>query len=254
MPSPITWTTAMFDLPGPQLEASLTFWLRVTGSTLSAWRGDDLEYATLLPPDGDAYLRVQRTDSAEPRIHLDLHISADPGYLAVAQQAIGLGATMLHAAPHHAVLRSPGGYVFCLVRDHGESRRPTSHTSPAGTSLVDQLTLDVPEDSFDAEVMFWSELTTWPAHTGSRSEFVALERPVGMPLRLMLQRITSASRAVTSHLDLAAGQDRLALAAEHQARGASLVSTGDLWSTLTDTGGSPYCLTDRDPVTGFLTR
>ena len=91
--------------------------------------------------------------------------------------------------------------------------------------------------------------------TGKRDvTLLALERPAGMPLRLMLQRISTASRAVTSHLDLAAGEDRLALAAEHQARGASLVSTGDLWSTLTDTGGSPYCLTDRDPVTGFLTR
>lgn len=254
MASPITWTTAMLDLPGPQLESTLNFWLRMTGSTLSGWRGEDLEYATLLPPDGDAYLRVQRTDSARSRIHLDLHIAADPGYPAVAKQAVSLGATMVHEAPHHVVLSSPGGYLFCLVRDHGESQRPTPHVTASGHALVDQLTLDVSASSFDAEVAFWSTLTGWTAHTGSRSEFVALERPAGMPLRLMLQRTSSAAPTVTSHLDLAAGQERLALVAEHETRGASLVCNGDLWSTLTDPGGSPYCLTDRDPVTGLLTK
>ena len=257
MTSPITWTTAMFDIPGSQLESTLDFWLGVTGSTLSAWRGDDREYATLLPPDGDPYLRVQRSVSVVPRIHLDLHIAADPGYSTVAERATALGATVQHQAPHHVVLSSPGGYVFCLVRDQGEAQRPSPYGSSRGTSLVDQLTLDVQDDCFDAEVTFWSELTGWGAHTGSRSEFVALERPAGIPLRLMLQRLNATgdgahAPGVTSHLDLATHPHREALTREHVSHGAHLVSSGAMWSTLTDPGGSTYCLTDRDPGTGFL--
>lgn len=253
MASPITWTTAMFDLPGPVLDATLDFWLGLTGSALSAWRGEDLEYATLLPPDGDPYLRVQRTVAAAPRLHLDLHIAADPGYRAVADSARSLAATVLHEAPHHVVLASPGGYVFCLVRDHGEQLRPAPLLTLAGATRVDQLTLDVPAQAFEAEVSFWSELTGWAAHRGSREEFVVLERQPGMPLRLMLQRIADPTRStLSSHLDLAVGPKRSAVTAQHLTDGARLTFTGQRWNALTDPAGSPYCLTDRDPSSGLL--
>jgi hypothetical protein len=51
----------------------VVFWREVTGSALSPFRGVAAEFATLLPPDGDAYLRVQRVKDDPGGHHLDLH-------------------------------------------------------------------------------------------------------------------------------------------------------------------------------------
>ncbi len=258
----IRWTTAMLDLPPADLDATLAFWLGVTGTSLSPWRGDDDEFATLVAPDGDDFLRVQRFADG-PRVHLDLHVGDDEAVRAELVRALALGAGLEHDARTHVVLSSPGGYVFCLVRDAGHARRPGAvrvQTPPrsdepraVATALVDQLCLDVPRASFAAEVEFWSALTRWPAHTGSRDEFVVLDRPDGMPLRLMVQRLgdDDPRREVTAHLDLATTH-RAALARVHVAAGARVLADGPRWTTLADPSGHPYCLTDRDPTTGRL--
>src|SRR4051812_7423425 len=105
----IRWTTAFLDLPPPAFDAGAAFWCATTGSTLSPARGSRGEFATLLPPDGDAYLRVQRLDDGPARVHLDLHVDDVD---ASAAQALALGATEV-AQPGHVVLASPGGFPFC---------------------------------------------------------------------------------------------------------------------------------------------
>lgn len=256
----ISWTTAMLDVPCPDLEATLAFWRAVTASGLSPWRGEQDEFATLLAPDGDDFLRVQRFDGG-PRVHLDLHVGGAADVRAGLVRALALGAALEHDPGSHVVLSSPGGYVFCLVEDAGHARRPSPVAvgGPArepdepATSLVDQLCLDVPARLFDAEVAFWASLTGWAALAGSRGEFVALERPAGMPLRLMLQRLgEDPRREVTAHLDLATTA-RAAVERAHVAAGARVVGAGPRWTVLVDPAGSPYCLTDRSPVTGTLT-
>jgi hypothetical protein len=56
----IRWLTIFLDCPGQLFGAGVAFWREVTGSELSPSRAPEGEFATLLPPGGDACLRVQR--------------------------------------------------------------------------------------------------------------------------------------------------------------------------------------------------
>lgn len=223
----IGWLTAFVDMPTATFDAGARFWCDVTGSRLSSPRGDDDQFATLLPPDGDAYLRVQRLDADTPRIHLDLHVPAR----------------------ELDIERSPGGFTYCVVGHHGESNRPQPVQEPAA-NIVDQICIDVPAPLFDDEVSYWSDLTGWAIGTGTLTEFAWLEQPAGLPLRLVFQRLGERSGPVRAHLDLSCGANVDVVAAEHVRLGAHSVAATPYWTTLRDPAGLPYCLTQRDPVTG----
>lgn len=230
----VRWITGFLDTPGTAAEE---FWQAVTSSGLSERRGGGA-FATLLPRDGDPYLRVQVVDDGPARTHLDLHTGDVP---ALAGRAVGLGAVRVSAEDGLVVLRSPAGLLFCVVAWSGERVRP----APVGASLVDQVCLDVPVARFEAEAGFWSALTGWPRRAAGLPEFDFLVRPDGMPLRLLLQR-TGGTRA-GMHLDLACA-DVPAEVARHVALGASVVRRvpGD-WTTLRDPAGREYCVTARWP-------
>ncbi|WP_448629863.1 VOC family protein [Cellulomonas soli] len=184
-------------------------------------------------------------------MHVDLHVEDVDAHTALAER---LGATVRLRA-EHVVLVSPGGLVFCLVRDRGERTRPAPVTGALGAvAIVDQVCLDVPPDAFEAEGAFWSALTGWTLHAGSRPEFAALDRPAGIPLRFLLQRLDDpgSRRGVTAHLDVACGEQQGVVAAEHVALGAQVVGAGQWWTVMRDPAGSPYCLTPRDPSTGTI--
>ncbi len=118
-----------------------SFWQAVTASALSPPRGRSGEFATLLPPTGDAYLRVQQTGCPDARCHLHLHVD---NVEAALKEAVQLGASGT-GQPAHLGLTSPGGLPFCVVRDGGEADRPPPAAWPGGgQSLVDQLCLDIP--------------------------------------------------------------------------------------------------------------
>ncbi len=203
-----------------------------------------------MPADGDAFLRVQRLDVA-PRVHVDLHVDDVD---AEAGRAVRLGAqVLLHEG--YVVLRSPGGFVHCLVHDGGERRRPAPVIGPlGGTARVDQVCLDVPSGLLAAERAYWTALTELDGHTGSRTEFTVIDRPAGIPLRFMLQELGDDDRRteVTAHLDLACGLDVATVTTEHRALGAHVIGTELPWRVLRDPVGVSYCLTPRDPVTGLL--
>jgi hypothetical protein len=129
------WLTLFLDFPAEAFDAGVAFWHEVTGTDLSPFRGGAGEFATLLPPDGDGYLRVQRTADGTGGCHLDLH--ADPAAGTVdqaADRAVALGATVRHVSEGLVIADSPGGFTFCLVRWHGENtgrtwcRRPPAWT------------------------------------------------------------------------------------------------------------------------------
>ena len=124
---PITWLSAFLDFgTRSDFAAGVAFWAAVTGYERSPLRGPNNEFATLVPPTGDDYLRVQCLTEGPGRIHLDLHV-ADP--VAAAARAGGIGATIVdEAADGYVVLRSPGGFVFCFVPHRRESR-PGSSTA-----------------------------------------------------------------------------------------------------------------------------
>lgn len=237
-----TWVTAFLDLAPEEHAGAVAFWRGVTGHGLSPVRGDAGEFASYLPPDGDVHLKVQRLVAGPSGVHLDLHV---PALAPAVEDAVRLGATLV-AEQGYAVLRSPGGFPFCLVTARTVVRASAT-TWPGGhRSAVDQVCLDVPPDLWDAELAFWRGLTGWSARIGGR-EFVSLLRPPSMAVRILLQRLDDPQPAVTGHLDLAA-TDRAAEVERHVALGATVLGVHREWTVLRPPAGPPYCVTDRDPT------
>ncbi|MCX6395879.1 MAG: VOC family protein [Propionibacteriales bacterium] len=223
------WITAFIDVPASRHAVASTFWAGVTGSSLSRSRGANGEFSTIVPPDGDPYLRVQRLGSGTAGVHLDLH-APDRDF---------------------APTRSPGGLPFCW--NEGEpGTRPLPRIWAGGqTSLVDQVCIDVPPGLWESECAFWAESTGWELRDGSRPEFRSLTRPSEIPLRVLLQRLDDSEGPVRAHLDIATS-DRAAETDRHRGLGARVESTRQNWTVLRDPAGSLYCITDRDPYTGVL--
>lgn len=243
-----TWITAFLDFAPDRYDEGVAFWSAATGHDVGPRRGEAGEFATLVPGDGDAYLRVQRLGEGPDRIHLDLHVT---DVRAAADEAVALGAAEI--ADHgYVVLRSPGGFTFCFV-DHPAATRPRPTTWPgAHSSLVDQVCLDIPATSYDRESLFWSELTGWEERGSTVStDFHSLVRPAGHPIRLLLQRLHDPTGDVGAHLDWAT-TGRAAEIERHVALGARVRDAQSHWTVLEDPTGRVYCLTDRDPETGVL--
>jgi hypothetical protein len=241
------WLSAFLDLPPEQYDAGAVFWEDVTGFQRSSPRGPRAEFATLVPPDGDAYLRVQRVGDGPPRLHLDLHV-ADPR--ASAHELVADGAGLVADEGDFLTLTSPGGLTFCLV-SHPAGTRPQPRERPDGTlSCADQVCLDIPPSRFDAELDFWHRLTGWQRRDlAPGSEFGRLTPPGDLPLRLLVQRLDDEQDAVTAHLDWAATDHEAELAA-HVAAGAQVLSRHEEWTVLRDPAGMVYCLTMRTPGPG----
>ena len=238
------WVSAFLDFAPGDFEPAVAFWQGVTGYTLSDRRGVDGAFATLVPSDGDDYLRVQRLEDGDGRVHLDLHVESPT---IAAEAAIELGAhVLMRHEQGYVVLRSPGGFVFCFVRHHA-SRRPAPATWPGGhRSAVDQICLDLPPEHHRAEVTFWQVLTGWELQDSVSPEFSRLHPPADQPLRWLLQRLDDPGGEVRAHLDLAT-DDREAEAARHVALGARIVRGHEHWTVMADPVGTTYCITGRTP-------
>lgn len=251
----IRWLTVFLDLPAGATDSTASFWADVTGSSLSAWRGDKEEFATLVPPDGDAYLRVQRVQSRTGGCHVDLHVDVGAEALdEIGSRAESLGARLQSWEDDLVVLTSPGGMAFCLVPWNQEVTVPAPVLlDDAGAHRADQICLDIPPGRFEEESSFWSALTGWDARPGALPEFRYLRPPDGVPARILLQRRTYARRSdpVTAHLDFAC-DDSAGVAIRHATAGARVVATFPGWITMADPAGRKYCLTRRDPATGRL--
>jgi hypothetical protein len=251
----IRWLTIFLDFPGPVFGAEVAFWREVTGSGLSASRGEESEFATLLPAAGDAYLRVQRVREGNGGCHLDLHIDGSAGSVdEAAGRAVTLGALIRHREDDLVILDSPGGFTFCLVPwDEEKSVPGPVILDDGGASRLDQLCLDIPPDAYESECSFWAALSGWELRQGSLPEFAYLERPAGMPARLLLQRRESAGTGdlVSGHIDFSCG-DPSRLARRHVVAGAKILRTFPHWLMMADPSGRDYCLTMRDPETGKL--
>lgn len=238
------WVSAFLDFAPDAFEPAVAFWQGATGYALSERRGVDGAFATLVPPEGDDYLRVQRLEDGDGRVHLDLHVESPT---IAAEAAIELGAhVLMRHEQGYVVLRSPGGFVFCFVRHHA-SRRPAPATWPDGTrSCVDQVCLDIPPEHHRAEVAFWQALTGWEFVDSTGREFSRIHPPDDQPLRWLLQRKDEPGGEVSAHLDLAA-DDRAAEAARHVGLGATVVRVHEHWTVMADPVGTTYCITGRKP-------
>jgi hypothetical protein len=246
----IAWVTAFLDMPADRFEEGANFWQRVTGSTRSSARGDEGQFATLVPGDGAAYLKVQRFGTAA-RLHLDLHVD-DP--TTAAADAARHGAHVV-SQQGYVVMRSPGGFTFCFVAHRAAGPRPSPYSlEGAPPALPDQVTFDIPAPSFPREVDFWTAVTGWERRTNTVDPFAGLVRAAGMPLRFLFQLLGDADTRehTEAHLDVACSGRQAEVAEAHVAAGARIIGGGTHWITLADPVGRPYCLTVRDPATDAI--
>lgn len=243
----IRWLTIFLDTPRghPAAGPVADFWCAVTGGRLSPWRGE--RFVTVLPVDGDAALRLQLTEDGGPGGHLDLHVD-EPAV--VVSALLDRGAQLLDDTYDDVtVLASPAGIVFCVVAADPGCRVSPPQVVGGVASALDQLCLDVPAELFEAETRWWQAATGWELRRGSRPEFVVLERPPGVSLRILLQRIDDGLPGV--HPDFSSS-DRQATVDTHVRLGATRLREGVHWTVLADPVGRAYCVTDRDPATGRL--
>lgn len=232
------WIQVFLDTPADALDEAVAFWSAVTGWTPSERRGEDGQFLTLLPPAGAAYVKLQTVDRPAG-VHLDLDSADRPATVALARD---LGATAAWSYHDVEVVRSPGGLLFCHTLLDGEPDLVRD-----GSTVLDQVCLDIPAARWETEVAFWSGLTGRRPEVGSLSYFVRLVEDGR--LRILLQRLDEADGPVRAHPDLATAH-RDADAQEHVRLGARLERVFDHWTVLTAPGGQVYCLTDRDPATG----
>jgi hypothetical protein len=180
--------------------------------------------------------------------HLDLDVNDIP---AAIDEARGLGATVVTPHSDWAVMRSPGGQLFCLTPWEGAtSPPPLVEHSDATSSRLDQVCLDVAPAGYEVEKAFWTALTGWELHASARPEFDLLKPPPGLPIRILLQRLGT-DRASSAHVVLARS-DIEAARSWHEQCGARVVGRWPHWIVMKDPAGGAYCLTARDPETGRL--
>lgn len=216
------WVSVFLDFAPESYADGVAFWCAVTGYELSPARGEHDQFATLLAPEGDAYLKVQRLGEGPSRLHVDLHEQRDSSY---------------------DVRTSPAGFTYCRV-GHPGAARPSPAAWSSGRSQVDQICLDIPAAVYDAECAFWRELTGWDPTPTDSPEFRRLDG-VGMPLRFLLQRVDDVG-PMRAHLDMSA-DDPPAEVHRHLGLGATFVRPGRGWTVLRDPAGMEYCITDRRP-------
>ncbi len=239
------WTTAFLDLAPDDHDRAVEFWRGVTGYGLSRSRGEQGEFATLDPPDGDPHLKVQRLADGPSRLHVDLHVT-DPDAAATDAEALG-GTVVVRHELGYVVMESPGGFTFCFVSHPASRAAAPSDWGDGLTTAVDQVCLDVPEPAYETECRFWQAVTGWELRFSRElSEFRRLIRPPDQPLQFLLQRLGEQSGRTRAHFDLAAS-DQQAEIARHRALGAEVVEVGAGWTVMTPPAGPVYCITGRSP-------
>lgn len=244
----LRWILAFVDRPAAAFDDAARFWTAVTDTGLSARRGLDGEFATFLPSEGDACLKLQGVRGAGGA-HLDLEFDDPPAAVAHAE---ALGAAVVADHGDWAVLASPSGQLFCALPWTGAATRPPAVTHPGGAvSRVDQVCLDIAPDAFDTETAFWAALTGGQARPGRFPEFGWLDVPQPLPVRILFQRLDEGHGPTTAHIDLACS-DPAAVRGIHERHGARRVADGKSWLVMRDPAGGVYCLTGRDPHSGRL--
>lgn len=233
-----TWTHVFVDVPREQWSRSVAFWCAAAGGAPSAPWGDESQYLTVIPPEGDAWVHLQSIDGP-PRVHVDLD-STDR--VAAQEHSLALGARMEWDREEATVMRSPGGLVFC---HSSGGPREMVRSDPA--QVLDQVCIDIPAALWGTEVDFWQRLTGRELEAGGRPEFAFLGEEGRV--RLLLQRLDESSGPVRAHLDFAVA-DRATETRRHEELGADLVEVFEWWTVMRAPTGHVYCLTEREPETG----
>ena len=240
----MAWLHTVIVVPESELATAARFWEQVLGWPLGApWPGHP-ELSSFEPPDGAAYVHLQRIDGP-PRVHLDVEVE-DPE--AAEGHAAELGAERVAVHDRWRTLHSPGGLPFCLV-DASSEDAPDALTWEGGhRSRMVQLCIDAPGSAHDREVEFWRSLLGARFVESQAPEFAGKwHDDAGSPLQLLFQRLEEPDGPVRAHLDH--GTDDLA-AEVHRILdlGATDVRAGrGGWHVLRDPSGMTFCVTANSP-------
>jgi len=240
----VRWIHAFIDVAADAVEPTAAFWSSITGWPVGEPWPEHPEFHSLEPPDGSAYLHVQRIEGP-PRVHLDL-MSGD--VVADRDAHVAAGATAVARYRWWQVMASPGGLPYCLVEESNTRTRPGPRRWSQGhRSRVAQVCVDIPEDRFDREVAFWRSVTGWPPDRTTRPEYERLRPPAECPMFFLLQRLgPGESGPVRVHLDV--GTDDVAAEIDRvRGQGAVLLDDSLPWAVCTDPAGLPFCVTPRPP-------
>lgn len=105
----------LIDHPEETSAAAVTFWAGALGGPAPPADAPSTEdpYLTLAHLPGGVSLEAQRTGSGTAaRVHLDIETDDVPAEVA---RVVALGAEVVGEQQGYAVLRDPGGLLFCVV-------------------------------------------------------------------------------------------------------------------------------------------
>jgi hypothetical protein len=238
------WLHAVLDAPAKLYDEVASFWSAAFGWPAGPpWPGHS-ELRSFEPPQGRAYLHLQRVDRP-PRVHVDIE-SVDIDV--TVREAHDLGAELTAGTDRWRTLRSPGGLAFCVV-PRGVDDPPEPVTWPDGhrTRMV-QVCIDSPVAAHDSEVAFWRAFLAGRWAESDSPEFAGKwHDDAGSPIQLLFQRLDEPEGPVRAHLDL--GTDDL----EREARRLLGLGAGNIgpgrggWWALRDPAGLAFCATENPP-------
>ncbi|MET0703625.1 MAG: VOC family protein, partial [Mycobacterium sp.] len=134
------WVSASLGFADNDYDAGVALWRELTGYPLS--------------PDG-GFLGARRLSAGPSGVQLDVHVPDVPAATELVRE---LGATVDDGTGLVAG-RSPGGLPFRLVGDSALISSSPSQWPGGHTSLVDQVSIDIPQEHWEAESAFWAALT-----------------------------------------------------------------------------------------------
>jgi predicted enzyme related to lactoylglutathione lyase len=216
----VHWVYAFIDRPAERFESAATFWTTVLKWPLSPRRGEHDEFATLVPPEGDAYVKLQAVEEGGG-MHLDLSVA---DVRALADRAAGLGARVVADHDRYVVLASPGGQLFCAVPWHGEARRPPRAARSSGRRAASTRSSSMStRRGADERARLLGRAharSARPARTAAGSSRPSGAADLGSP-------------------DLACS-DRTLVRAWHERNGATVVAEHPQWTVMRDPAGGVY--------------
>jgi hypothetical protein len=108
----------VLDLPDETHDVGRAFWATaLTGRTADPHDDDRPEYSWLHDPASPNHVLVQRLDSGESRVHLDLETDDMEAEIARLERA---GATRVERFERWQVMRDPTGMPFCVIPPQSE--------------------------------------------------------------------------------------------------------------------------------------